>query len=269
VIQAISAGGEILAYVKVGWNTETKELVLHEGEILHTMGDLSFDSFVVPRALHLDEWNGLSLLVEEAPRGKTTKAPLQLAPYHPILAELYALHACRQPLTQSVFWRNLVQRAALVQNGVYGGLVLRCLRAVEGAFGADTIPFHYRHGDFISSNTAWQNGRVILFDWEYADREGPPAYDGFHFLYQRWSLLDRRPPAWIHDAMRESGAGRGGIGDCLRALYVGDGLVEPLFLLYLLDRLVFSACGQRESFDVLPRLAASANLCLCDGVDRP
>ncbi len=269
VIQAISSGGEILAFVKVGWNPETRALVLHEGDILQNMKDLPFDSFAVPRVIYLDEWNGLSLLVEEAPRGKTTSAPLQLAPYLPVLAELYALHARRQRLTESVFWNNLVQRAAIAQKGAYGGLVLRCLRAVEGALGSDTIPFHYRHGDFISSNTAWQNGKAILFDWEYADREGPPGYDGFHFLYQKWTLLDRRPPAWIHDALRESGAGRGGIGDYLRALDAGGGRVEPLFLLYLLDRLVFCACGQRESFDLLPRLAASANLCLCDGVDLP
>ena len=269
VIQVISIDGEILAYVKVGWNPETKGLVSHEAETLRDMKGLSFDSFAAPEALHLEEWNGLSFLVEKAAGGKCFDAPRQLVPYLPILAELCALHVCRQRLTESVFWRNLVQRAVRVQNGAYGGLVLRCIQALENALGAETLPFHYRHGDFISSNTVWRDGKTILFDWEYADREGPPAYDGFHFLFQTWALLDRRPPAWIHDAILENAAGRGGIGEYLRALDVGEGFAEPLFLIYLLDRLIFCASGQRESLDVLPRLAATANLSLCEWRDLP
>jgi thymidylate kinase len=265
VIQAVSASGDILAYVKVGWNPETKKLVLREGEVLRDLESFPSLSFDAPRLLHLEEWNGLSLLVQRAPKGKTVRAPRKLAQYLSVLGELQGLHARRQRLQESAFWANILQGAARMSKAAYGGLVLRGIRAVEAAFSAGAIPFHLTHGDFVPWNAVWLDGKAVLFDWEYADREGPPGYDIFHFLFQTWTLLDGRSPAWIHDAVRESGACRNGIEEHLRGLDIGKQLVGPLFLLYLLDRLVFYGSGQWEHFSALPRLAALANLSLCGG----
>lgn len=106
------------------------------------------------------------------------------------------------------------------------------------------------------------NGTLVLFDWEYADWEGPPGYDLFHFNFQTRTLLQRQPPARIRKELGKNGTCASWIGRYLQALGMGTELLEPLLLLYLLDRLTFRALDERESFSTLLRLSTMVHLCL-------
>jgi hypothetical protein len=46
----------------------------------------------------------------------------------------------------------------------------------------DEIPVYLAHGDFTPWNTFLQDGRLYVFDWEYAEPSWPVGYDFVHFM---------------------------------------------------------------------------------------
>src|SRR5690606_7709614 len=80
------------------------------------------------------------------------------------------------------------------------------------------------HGDFTPWNTFFVDGKLYVFDWEYADRGYPAGYDAIHFLL---SLAKRkRQPAFnkIKHVLKELAG----------IYYLGDGnFIKSTLLVYL------------------------------------
>ncbi len=263
VIQGTAPDGSVLAYVKVGWNRATKDLVQREAEFLTRMKSIDIHSCVIPEPYHAGSWKNRFLLVQLAPQKKALPAPREMTQKHvSICQELAGIHTRRQPLTEAAFWLRLVQRVRRIPNACLRHLVSRGMRRLEAQLGGLRLAFHLCHGDFAPWNMLSLNGTLVLFDWEYADWEGPPGYDLFHFNFQTRTLLQRQPPARIRKELGKNGTCASWIGRYLQALGMGTELLEPLLLLYLLDRLTFRALDERESFSTLLRLSTMVHLCL-------
>jgi thymidylate kinase len=263
VVQVIDSGGRTLAWVKVGWNEATRELVRHEAETVKSVQERGPRSFNLPQVLHVGPWRDRLLLVESISTGPLRAAPRRFqSPYPALLAELRELNRDNRPLRQSRFVAGIASRSELLPDGHARRLVQRGLNHLERIVGRDVLPFHFCHGDFAPWNMLSAGGRIVLFDWEYSDPAAPAGYDAFHFLLQTGSLLERRTPAALFDAFRSNQALGAGIG-------APPGLLPPLLLLFLLDRLVDSALGRKGDFPAVQRLCLLVQLCLADDGEGP
>ncbi|NIT04044.1 hypothetical protein GTO10_03900, partial [Candidatus Saccharibacteria bacterium] len=147
VIQVLTHGGEVLAYVKVGWNEATNALAEREAEVLQRFASTSFNSFTVPRMLHSGWWNGRFLCIHSPPSGKVQAAPQDMTPqYLNVLEELASLHTRSVPLKNSAFWINLVKRLEKVPSAYYRYVLREGANKVEECLGHTELPFHFRHG---------------------------------------------------------------------------------------------------------------------------
>ena len=68
------------------------------------------------------------------------------------------------------------------------------------------------HGHFTPWNTFFVDGRLYVFDWEYAERSNPAGYDLIHFLLSL-PQMKSRPVAerlgQVRSVLGGNGAGKG------------------------------------------------------------
>lgn len=261
VIQILNEDGKILGYVKVGWNETTNALVQNEAKVLQQLKDM-FHSFLVPEVFYAGEWHRRFLCVQLAPKGEVALASQTLIPqYLKVINELAHLYKISQPLEESAFWKRIKERVNNVQNAYYRHVLLRGLQVVREAVSSQPLPFHCCHGDLTPWNAYVVEGKLCLYDWEYANPQAPAGYDLFHFLVQTLWLIQRKKP-WdvlraIMSKMEEK---------AVQAYWDEIGIeqeaLSPLFLLYLLDRLSLYGSEEPESFEKARFFALLVNLCV-------
>lgn len=264
VIQLMSRDGQVLGYVKVGWNGATNALVCNEVEVLRKLNDLPI-GFQVPRIVYAGEWQGRFLGLQSAPGSQPAPPPRGFArPYVEAIKALSELHIRRQALERSAFWARLSKRAGETQHTYYGPVLQDGMRCLGEQLDGRALPFHWCHGDFAPWNAHLVDGKLFLFDWEYADQEAPAGYDLFHFLVQTLWLFERRTPGEIHEAV-VSKINEPAIGAYWDDLGVERDSVPALYLFFLLERLAFWISQEPHNFERLQRLTMLVTLCLHDG----
>jgi len=265
VIQALTHAGEILAYVKVGWNEATNTLVRNETEVLKHLAASSFHSFTAPHLVHSGLWNGRFLCVQASVEGRIQPAPRDMTPqYLGALQELALQYTESMPLKDSPFWINLLERIEKIPSKRSPHILRQGVRAVEDWLSNTRLPFHFCHGDFAPWNAKLDNGRLLLFDWEYADLKAPPGWDLFHFIVQTLWLLQKRTPGEIHKAVLKDAMQNESIRMYLESLNIKEGHLRPLFLAYLLNRLAFYASDHDADQGRLRYFANMSSLILFD-----
>jgi hypothetical protein len=262
VIQVLTKEGQILGYVKVGWNEATNKLVQNEASVSRYLSGVSLKSFSVPHVLYAGWWNEQFLCIQSSPPGKLEEAPQNFAPeYFSVLNELKDLHVRWQPLKESVFWTRLVHRSESIRNICYQRVLQQGLCRAEESMSNRVLPFHFCHGDFAPWNARLLKRQPFLFDWEYADWEGLPGWDLFHFTVQTLWLLEKKPPQHIHktvvNSCSENGANRLFIDFFFN---LNEDVLKSIFFLYVLDRLSFYASDDNGNFDKVRFLAIQAQL---------
>ena len=239
LIQVMSPHGRIKAYVKVGWNPQTIQLVKNEEAMLRRLENESFSTAVIPRILEAGWWNDHYLLVEEPSHGEIKRPSQKITNEHLVfLRELHNLEYDRSRLAESQFWQALheiVDLLAAKGFTYYQSLIRRALTTVQNTVGSMELPFGFRHGDFTPWNTMSADDELLVFDWEYAQGHSPPAWDLFHFLIQTAVLVDGKSPREAYAIL----AGRSAVlpitQSYLKQLDLPPELFEPLLVLYLSD----------------------------------
>jgi thymidylate kinase len=240
VIQVLSQKGETVAYAKVGWNEATNALVRNEADVCGYLSAACFAAFAVPAVLYAGWWEDRFLCIQSAPTDNIETAPQKLASeYVAVLEELRSFHIRWMPLKESAFWRKLSQRVATLQDSFHGDILQQGLCRLEESH--HTLPFYFCHGDFAPWNAHLLNGRLFIFDWEYADFEAPPLWDLFHFAVQTMWLLQNRTPTDVLQAVFDDGIKNARIRTYLESLSLNGTDLRSLFSIYLLDRVAFYA----------------------------
>jgi hypothetical protein len=259
VIQAATRQGKVLAYAKVGWNATTAKLVLNEARALQRMAGAHLESFSAPRLLHLGRWKDVHFSVQSAPLGRLSQAPRDLSPeYGASLRELRHNGTVRLPLAESDFWADLLRNCDGLKDDYRRRMVAQGLKAAERRLHGQTLPFHPYHGDFVPWNAQLVDGRLYLFDWEYAGEQGLPGYDLIHFLVSTWALVRRWKPARVVKEVLRLGSAWASTG-------VEPQAALPLLLLYLLERIIFYAPNDGPGVQQLERIEAMTSLCMVEG----
>jgi hypothetical protein len=235
VIQVMEEKGRILGYAKVGWNQATIRLVRNEENILRRLSKISFTTAQIPTVLHALSWNHASILVTSAPPSRTNRPPQQLHTSHlQFVNELSAIDKNVISFPESLFWQTLQARAKMLEEAFpyYSHLINWGVEKAHERFSGLSLPFSWRHGDFVPSNTKLLvDNYLFIFDWEYAQRDSPPAWDLFHFLVQTGVLIHRWKPIRILQSIFEGPA----IRHFFSRLGFENEWINSFFMLYLLD----------------------------------
>ncbi|WP_123400782.1 hypothetical protein [Inmirania thermothiophila] len=196
VVQVMNFSGEVLGYVKIGWNEATRRLVENEARTLQRLQGENL-SFLIPEVLFSGEWQGRYLCVQSAPPAGAAPAPSEWHPlYEEALQGLASLGVRRYRLKESPFWKELTGCISGIEAGYRRHMVEQAMDEILNRWGNVELHFHPAHGDFAPWNALRVNGRLYLYDWEYALESAPAGYDLFHFVVQRAWLVDGK-------AMRE------------------------------------------------------------------
>ena len=250
-----------MAYVKAGWKEAVNARLQHEVDILERLAATSFTTFAMPCVVYAGWWKKRYLCVQSAPADRTKLAPRELTPQHlNVLRELATFHTRWSRLKESDFWKKLLTRIEKISNPYYRSILQQGVRRAEEWFGDTPLPFHFCHGDFTPWNTKWVDGQLFLFDWEYADWEGPIGWDLIRFLAQRLWYVKKRSKGEICDAFQKGGTAEKWIAEHMESLSMKSETIYPIFVLYLIEQLSLYALEDAANFQVLHHLAMMLNL---------
>jgi Phosphotransferase enzyme family len=185
VVQAFSAGGSPLGYVKVGWNDWTRDGVRREAAALRACSTRSL-RLGVPELVSLSGWQGLDL-VATAPmpsqvRGLAAAAPL---PDVSVLREISSLSpGYVSQLRDSLWWQGVRSRVAACTHPAARGTLDLLVARLERSSGSEPVAFGFCHGDFVPWNLAWLGDRLYAWDWESSAPDMPVGFDAVHYYFQ-------------------------------------------------------------------------------------
>ncbi len=180
VVQAIGADGATVAWVKLGVDAHTDELVAHEATALQEVADRD-PVLVTPPVLAVGTWQGHPLLalahieIEESMDDLVVPAAAVAA---------IAGETVDEDVVASCWWAGL--EAAPDPEGAVARLLDDLRPAVEGR----TWPFGRWHGDLAPWNAAWDGARLLAWDWERSTTPVPLGLDLIHNHVQVAVLRD-------------------------------------------------------------------------------
>jgi thymidylate kinase len=246
VLQVLTEKGEVLGYVKVGWNEATGELVRNEARTLKALEERALP-FDVPRVLYFGELGDRVLCVQSPPPIGVRPAPRQLtAEYVKVVCSIAEIGLRWQPLEQTAFWQRIRDTIQKVESAYWRHLLFEAVDAVREQWKGQKVPLHFAHGDFVPWNAFRINARLYFYDWEYAQDEPSAGYDLFHFMVQTAWLVDSQRPQeiaafvlkWADDAH---------LSEYWERPMAKSKSLQALFELYLLDRLKFLLVAERNA----------------------
>jgi hypothetical protein len=232
VVAVISRQGQMLGFAKIGWNEQTVSLVENEKRTLEALAVHPFNFGRFPRVTHFARWNGKCLLITE-PLPFGGREDRKLRPLHiRFLTEVARIGQVRRRFTESGLFSRLRVRLHDLRGSipaVHATLVERALDFLKDSLGSTDIPWVWRLGDFTPWNTRIERRehRIACIDVEYAEKDGIPGWDLFHFLSQT-AGKNVRTANIVSAVQRDSLA-------YFEALCIRPQLIPTLYVAYLSD----------------------------------
>lgn len=179
-VQVMTSDGSILGYGKLSRTERLRPYLRNEAAMLNRIAALALKTADVPRVLALRDDDLLTLLVTDSVKSSSHTAPRMPGAEH--LTFLEELRTRTERPNAQTTLDALAHRAAALAS-VAGPEWTSRLTRVEAALRpvADHVPVCFVHGDFTPWNTFLQDGRLYVFDWEYANELWPVGFDLAHF----------------------------------------------------------------------------------------
>lgn len=228
-LQAFGDRGEPIAFVKVGWTTPTRRLVLNEARAVRAIEEApDVEGVGVPQLLAETAWSGLDMTclrplplgVRRHPGG----SPVEGA----VLARITGQPKTLALLTSPWWLRILADLRAVAEDP---GVEPAYVAAVEAyaarlATSARAVPMAAWHGDWVPWNLAVEGTKTHVFDLEHWSPAAPVGFDLVHWVFQS-ALVTQQRPAMAAVAAADAHAA---------ATRSGDTHVVSLYLLELAVR---------------------------------
>jgi len=198
-VQIMDDGGSILGYCKTGDTPQTKSVLQNEAVSLQYISSLALGNALTPTLLHAEESdNGTYHLVQSSRKKPLSSAPLVPDDRH----QDFLTRIMEQTKIPGIFRESACHREVAKRLDDVGGTTaseyLPCLREAfswsSEVLHKSNVILHLAHRDFTPWNTFITNGRLYVFDWEFARTGWTPLTDAFHFILQKGILVDRRTP---------------------------------------------------------------------------
>lgn len=184
-VQIMDGRGKLKGFAKLTRNRQVRELLMHEAAMLEYVSGLGLQTAYVPKVLFAGELGDSTLLVTDTlktPRTPTT--PQFTAAHRAFVQELAQKTAAAHPLHAGDIAKNFRARFDRIRSHLERTWRER-LDAAIGALEAQPalkLDAGLSHGDFTPWNTFMANGRLYVFDWEYAEQARPAGNDIIHFV---------------------------------------------------------------------------------------
>ena len=172
------ASGTCEAVVKAPLTEAARAAIVREADVLATLAEENYP--FAPRLLYVDEERGIA--TQTALNGRPGSRKLT-AGYSTLLRSLMLDGERTTIAGHAAEWREQ-------QLGCEAGMMTAVWREICDL---DPLPACWVHGDFAPWNIRHlPDRRVVLLDWEAAQRSGLPLQDAFHFLHVQDYLFGAR-----------------------------------------------------------------------------
>lgn len=201
--------GQSRAFVKVAVAAHHREALEREHAFLADFAARPAEGLLVPRPLFRTEWAGALVVgVEALPDDVRRVRPGHRERVRPWLERLVASRPRqRLPLDDSPWLAGLAATAAGLPDPWASPAVEAVERTREHA-GQRLVEHAVRHGDWSPWNMAWTgDGRLALWDWEFAERLAPRGLDDWNWRYAHDTSVRRLPVPVAVARLRAAAAG--------------------------------------------------------------
>jgi hypothetical protein len=229
ILQLLSPSGRTFAFVKVGTNDLTRELVRAETANLRRLAQHRLRTVRLPEILYAGQWNGNEVLVLSAVRRSRIRR-LTAGDVAAAGVELSRVDvSAPQPLLASAYWRRLCGRLEALPDTVLAKSLQVAVAEMEELFVDTRVRLGSWHGDWAPWNMTRSDAGVSVWDWEQFESGVPVGLDAVHYNVQQAVVYRGTEPAEAFAAVR-GGAVR------LLAPYGVEGVVaRATVLLYLVE----------------------------------
>jgi hypothetical protein len=190
-LQIMDSAGTILGYAKLTRVSRVRPYLRNEASMLRQLAKLDLRTAEVPALIKLRDDDAVTLLITDSLRSAGKDAPLL-----PGLAHLSFLNELRSKSERpgaEITLKWLTHETARVRATAGVAWTMRLDRVVAALLPfARSIPVCLTHGDFTPWNCFLQQGRLYVFDWEYANPSWPVGFDLAHFMLATIPL-DQQP----------------------------------------------------------------------------
>lgn len=179
-MQVMDASGKILGYGKLSRARHVRPYLRNEVSMLMRVAALGLRTVAVPKVLATRDDDVLTLLVTDSLKSASHTVPL--APQRAHIAFLSEMRARTEQLGAHETLDELRNKASALKETAGPDWIKR-LDQVEATLRprAKDVPVCIAHGDFTPWNCFLQDGRLYVFDWEYAELAWPVGFDLAHF----------------------------------------------------------------------------------------
>jgi hypothetical protein len=184
VLQLLTPAGETVAFAKLGVNTLTNRLVRAEATALTTLAATGLSHVVTPRVLHIGQWRGHQILVQEALPTWRPRRPVDSRLPQAMREVAYCLGTTREPLAASPYWKGLRDRLDRVSTMDEARSLALAADLLVARTGDTRIEFGAWHGDWAPWNMAALADTVLVWDWERFTPGVPVGFDAAHHELQ-------------------------------------------------------------------------------------
>lgn len=218
ILQMFDQRGAPIAFVKVGWNDVTKDMVDNEAAALASLTVDGTTHLSRPTVLLYERWQGLTILATRPLPLDVVGYPQAADPPQALSEVLPSASAVEThpALVPSEYWRSVRERSdAVVAAGTMSGdevtVLRRTVEDVEASAPAN-IACGPWHGDWSFWNLACAGRDLWAWDWEHYAPSVPVGFDPVHFVFQREFVHRRRSVADALEAVARNASlttGRG------------------------------------------------------------
>jgi hypothetical protein len=202
VLQLFGPQGRPVGFAKLGDSPTSRADVSAEAAALETLGSRSFRSLRVPRLLHLSEWEGMVVLVQEhlaVGPGAALRGGVPPVEAMGELADAFEEPATEMP--QLRWWDTCRVRAGRARDARAVRRFESALDALADGFGAP-VRVGAWHGDWTPWNMApGPTGISLVWDWERFETGVPRGLDHLHHAVNSATLARGGTPEVMREAL--------------------------------------------------------------------
>ena len=173
---------KILGYCKVTDSNEVYSNFEKEMEILARLHKNQYDNIPVGLCIKRIMDNKIGVFVQTTSKTEKSTTAHVLDPQHLAFIKklctdtMHPVEFCKTASYRDLAYLN--ERCS--SHATLTNLVSYTIKEIESR----PNNFCFNHGDFTPWNTYIENGKLFVFDWEYAETEYLPMLDVFHFFTQ-------------------------------------------------------------------------------------
>jgi hypothetical protein len=201
-VQIMDGQGRLKGFAKLSRNPRVGPLLLHEAAILRIVSSLDLQSAYIPQIVFAGRQNESTLLVTDTLKTSFTRSTTRLTGLHLAFLDELAGKSDEPPQSAAAIGTHFATRISTMRRHLNQDWCRRLDAATnmlnEG--GDFLLPVSLSHGDFTPWNTFLVQGRLYVFDWEYAEKSLPITNDIIHFVLNEPHLRPK-PAAQKLDAI--------------------------------------------------------------------